>query len=844
MKHTLLLFATALLLGIQSYAQTGVAINTTGNEPDTSAMLDVSSTEKGMLIPRMTEAQRTAIAIPAKGLLVYQNDGTEGFYYYDGSAWTRLSSGTYTETDPVFGLSAAHGITSTNITNWNMAYGWGDHAGLYRPVTWVPTWSDIAGNPFHWSSPANGDLMRYDLSTEHWENFAPEYLTSYTETDPVYSSKFDLTGAAIGDLLKFNGTKFVKFTPNFTESNYLYNSKYGVKLLARNDAQTHVDFVISPKGNGAIISHEPDGNSSGGNNRGQYALDLQMRRADAQQVASGNYSTISGGRNNTAGGMYSLVSGHNNTAQSYGETVFGIFATIGDGDQDEPNIYDRLFVIGNGSSPYNRRDALHILKDGSTTLGGSLTNNSNGTGTSLTLPETRGTNGNVLTADGSGSTSWTTPYTGLINFSESNYLFNTKYGVKLFARNDAQANVDFVISPKGNGAIISHEPDGNSAGGNSRGQYAVDLQMRRADAQQVASGNYSAISGGRNNTAGGMYSLVSGHNNTAQSYGETVFGIFATIGDGDQDEPNLYDRLFVIGNGSSPYNRRDALHILKDGSTTLGGSLTINCNGSGTSLTLPATRGTSGNVLTTDGVGGTSWTAPAGGTVTGVTGTTPIVSSGGNTPAISISAATTSAAGSMSAADKTKLDGLQNVNITSGTGISVTGTYPNLTITNTVSVANHYMGELYGGGIIFWLDASKQHGLIAATSDLSAGIQWYNGTYTNTTAILDGVFAGKANTRLIIASQGAGSYAAKLCDDYAVTVNNEYYDDWYLPSKYELNLLYLQKGLSGLGDLATGNYWSSNESNSVDAYMRKFFEAYSYPYPKNTLHQVRAIRAF
>ena len=62
MKHTIFLFATALLLGIQGYAQTGVAINTSGAESDNSAMLDVSSTEKGLLIPRMTEAQRTGIA--------------------------------------------------------------------------------------------------------------------------------------------------------------------------------------------------------------------------------------------------------------------------------------------------------------------------------------------------------------------------------------------------------------------------------------------------------------------------------------------------------------------------------------------------------------------------------------------------------------------------------------------------------------------------------------------------------------------------------------------------------------------------------------------------------------
>lgn len=69
MKNPLLLFVTMLLLGIQSYAQTGVSINTSGAEPDTSAMLDVSSTVKGLLVPRMTQAQRTAIATQKLPLL-------------------------------------------------------------------------------------------------------------------------------------------------------------------------------------------------------------------------------------------------------------------------------------------------------------------------------------------------------------------------------------------------------------------------------------------------------------------------------------------------------------------------------------------------------------------------------------------------------------------------------------------------------------------------------------------------------------------------------------------------------------------------------------------------------
>ena len=84
--------ATLLLHGAKGGAQ-GMAVNTTGTAANTSAMLDVQSTTQGMLVPRMLSSQRAAIASPATGLLVYQTDGTPGFYYYSGSAWTSLSGG-------------------------------------------------------------------------------------------------------------------------------------------------------------------------------------------------------------------------------------------------------------------------------------------------------------------------------------------------------------------------------------------------------------------------------------------------------------------------------------------------------------------------------------------------------------------------------------------------------------------------------------------------------------------------------------------------------------------------------------------------------------------------------
>src|SRR5882724_6777580 len=92
-KTAVLLFffiLSSIINPVKSFAQ-NIAINNDASLPDPSALLDIKSTTKGILVPRMTSAQRTSIVSPVKGLLVFDNN-TNSFWFYSGIAWVSLSS--------------------------------------------------------------------------------------------------------------------------------------------------------------------------------------------------------------------------------------------------------------------------------------------------------------------------------------------------------------------------------------------------------------------------------------------------------------------------------------------------------------------------------------------------------------------------------------------------------------------------------------------------------------------------------------------------------------------------------------------------------------------------------
>ena len=155
----------------------------------------------------------------------------------------------------------------------------------------------------------------------------------------------------------------------------------------------------------------------------------------------------------------------------------------------------------------------------------------------------------------------------------------------------------------------------------------------------------------------------------------------------------------------------------------------------------------------------------------------------------------------------------------------------------TTSIGN--LGQSYQGGIIFYIDGTGQHGLISATTDQSTGAEW--GCYgTAIGGTSTAISTGQANTTAIVNGCSTSGIAARLCND--LVLNG--YNDWFLPSKDELNLMYVNLKVSGLGGFASNGYWSTSEIDATNAWIHNFGNGFQINYIKDFPYYVRAVRAF
>jgi hypothetical protein len=167
-----------------------------------------------------------------------------------------------------------------------------------------------------------------------------------------------------------------------------------------------------------------------------------------------------------------------------------------------------------------------------------------------------------------------------------------------------------------------------------------------------------------------------------------------------------------------------------------------------------------------------------------------------------------------------------------GTSYSITGTSQLLSVPYSLfakRTGEHYIGELYGGGIVVavWKVTGIEHGLIASLTDISTATTWSNIIDTKIGISAQSLTYGQANTNAIISQSGHTSSAAKLCDDYTNTdTGTGIYSDWYLPAIWELNQCYnaafivntILGATNGFKFYTNGTYCSSTEVNDWYAY--------------------------
>jgi hypothetical protein len=182
------------------------------------------------------------------------------------------------------------------------------------------------------------------------------------------------------------------------------------------------------------------------------------------------------------------------------------------------------------------------------------------------------------------------------------------------------------------------------------------------------------------------------------------------------------------------------------------------------------------------------------------------------------------------------------------------------------SEAPPQVGDYRDGGVVFYVaptptdldgDGTDDQGLVCAVDDQSSGSKWgcyntdLNGNNASAAPEFTAIGKGQTNTTFIVNNCGEAGIAAKVCDNYSVTVGGTTYDDWFLPSKDELNEMYQNKstidstaGANGGSSFDSVYYWSSTEDDGFSAWRETFASGNPFPGSKGGQKRVRAVRAF
>jgi hypothetical protein len=323
-KITTILFCTMLMQYCTTKAQS-LAINTTGAAANTSAMLDITSISKGLLIPRLTTTQRTSIVSPGKGLLVYDST-LKFFYFHNGIVWQQIITDSNN-------LWRKNGTGIYNANTGNVGIGIAMAQSLLHVKGGAVLFDSTIG-----STPVNGPGTRM--------MWIPEKRAF-----------------RVGEVI---GSEWDDFNIG------LNSMAMGYSTTAFGSNSTAIGYNTIASGTNSIAI----GNGSEANGANSIAMGSFVFAGGTTSIAMGDLTNASGstsiamGFGTSASGDLSTAMGIETTSKAFGGFVAGLF---NDGTSAASatsiNPLNRIFQIGNGTTNAARSNALTVLQNGNIGIG-------------------------------------------------------------------------------------------------------------------------------------------------------------------------------------------------------------------------------------------------------------------------------------------------------------------------------------------------------------------------------------------------------------------------------------------------------------------------------------------
>jgi hypothetical protein len=426
----LLFFLLAIVTYSNGWSQ-NIGIGTAA--PNASAMLEISSNNKGLLIPRLTSSQRNAIASPAKGLMAFDSS-QNSFWYYNGSTWKEIAGNTYNADSMLVVGKQTGSITNYNLTANASA---SDSSG-YLYDSGGPLGNYGNNENFVFQINVTGTEIATDIIVLN-NNMESPY-DSLTITDD-FGHRYLLQGTTTGTYRIF-GRVFVQFKTNFANTMAGFAIRWnGVYPSTNNnyDASQNTGWYYNPAKNymrgGVNVNNRWNPDSSG---LYSFAFGYNNKAFGNYSLSMGNVTSASGFAS-TAIGSNTIASGYYSTAMGVGTTASGD-ASIAMGSGTIAN-YSYCIAMGYGS----KAGGLSSIAMGQNSIAfgdnsiamGSYTNSSAGYSTAI---------GYHTTVSGAFSTA-------LGSFTVANGNFATALGYQTEASGNYSAAMGYNIKSKSYGGL-------------------------------------------------------------------------------------------------------------------------------------------------------------------------------------------------------------------------------------------------------------------------------------------------------------------------------------------------------------------------------------------------------